>query len=386
MDRKKIVYPGITILVAAGILYGWLFGSVKKVDTVQAVKGSIVKEITETGYVQPVDSKDLYAAQNSTVKKLFVEAGQKVEKGQILVVLENIDLIIQIRDVRSSLSQTLIGAEGSKAALDKASAELEDAKENYARIQNLYETGAASRMEYDKAALQVQIDEKNLQEASTVLQAGLAQAEGLKQSLAALSAKEEQLTVKSPLEGIVLAVPVKLGQVVNPGVLLVTVADSDQLEVKADILSDDLGQVAVGQKVTITAEVLDRQLAGEVKKIYPQAEEKVSALGVIQRRVPVLVTFKDPANLKPGYEVKVAIETLSRTNVLIAPRESVITRGDGQKEVAVVNNGRINYQLIETGINDQENIEVAGGIKEGDILVRDGSLGLKERTKVKIQQ
>ncbi|HAU30798.1 MAG TPA: hypothetical protein DCW46_00580, partial [Desulfotomaculum sp.] len=81
MDRKKIVYPGITILVAAGILYGWLFGSVKKVDTVQAVKGSIVKEITETGYVQPVDSKDLYAAQNSTVKKLFVEAGQKVEKG-----------------------------------------------------------------------------------------------------------------------------------------------------------------------------------------------------------------------------------------------------------------------------------------------------------------
>jgi len=386
LDRKKIVYPGITILVAAGILYGWLFGSVKKVDTVQAVKGSIVKEITETGYVQPVDSKDLYAAQNSTVKKLFVEAGQKVEKGQILVVLENIDLIIQIRDVRSSLSQTLIGAEGSKAALDKASAELEDAKENYARIQNLYETGAASRMEYDKAALQVQIDEKNLQEASTVLQAGLAQAEGLKQSLAALSAKEEQLTVKSPLEGIVLAVPVKLGQVVNPGVLLVTVADSDQLEVKADILSDDLGQVAVGQKVTITAEVLDRQLAGEVKKIYPQAEEKVSALGVIQRRVPVLVTFKDPANLKPGYEVKVAIETLSRTNVLIAPRESVITRGDGQKEVAVVNNGRINYQLIETGINDQENIEVAGGIKEGDILVRDGSLGLKERTKVKIQQ
>ncbi|HAU30797.1 MAG TPA: efflux RND transporter periplasmic adaptor subunit [Desulfotomaculum sp.] len=280
----------------------------------------------------------------------------------------------------------MIGAEGSKAALDKASAELEDAKENYARIQNLYETGAASRMEYDKAALQVQIDEKNLQEASTVLQAGLAQAEGLKQSLAALSAKEEQLTVKSPLEGIVLAVPVKLGQVVNPGVLLVTVADSDQLEVKADILSDDLGQVAVGQKVTITAEVLDRQLAGEVKKIYPQAEEKVSALGVIQRRVPVLVTFKDPANLKPGYEVKVAIETLSRTNVLIAPRESVITRGDGQKEVAVVNNGRINYQLIETGINDQENIEVAGGIKEGDILVRDGSLGLKERTKVKIQQ
>ncbi len=330
-----------------------------------------------------MDSKDLYAAQNSTVKQLPVEAGQKVEKGQILVALENLDLSIQIRDTRSLLSQTLISAEGSKAELDKASAELEDAKENYARIQSLFETGAATRVEYDRAALQVQIDEKNLQEASTVLEAGLAQAEGLKQSLAALSAKEEQLTVKSPLEGIILAVPVKLGQVVNFGVLLATVADTEQLEIKADILSDDLGQVAVGQKVTITAPVLNRQLTGEVKKIYPQAEEKVSALGVIQRRAPVLVTVKEPANLKPGYEVKVAIETLSRTDVLVAPRESVITRGDGQKEVAVVSKGRISYQLIETGINDQDNIEVAGGLKEGDLIVRDGSLGLKEKTKVK---
>lgn len=384
MDRKKIIYAGIAILIAAGILYGWLFGSVKKVDVVQVVKGSIVKEVIDTGYVQPVDSNDLYSAQNSTVKQLPVEVGQSVKKGQTLVVLENLDLTIQLRDTRSLLSQALLNAEGSKAALDKASAELEDAKANYTRIQNLLETGAATRVEYDKAGLQVHINEKSVQEASAMLEAGLAQVEGLKQSLAALSAKEEQLTVKSPLDGTILAVPVKLGQVVYSGVLLATVAESDKLEVKADILSDDLGQVAVGQKVTITAPVLNRRLTGEVKKIYPQAEEKVSALGVIQRRAPVLVTVRDPANLKPGYEVKVAIQTVSRTNVLIVPRESVITRGDGQKEAAVVNKGRVNYQLIETGINDQENIEVAGGLKVGDIIIRDGSLGLKEKTKVKI--
>jgi len=180
LNHKKIIYAGITILTAAGIICGWLFGSVKKVDTVRAVKGSIVKEIIDTGYVQPADSKDLYAAQNSTVKQLPVEAGQKVEKGQILVVLENLDLTIQIRDTKSLLSQTLIGAEGSKAELDKASAELEDARENYTRVQNLCETGAASRVEYDKAALQVQINEKSVQQASAALEAGLAQAEGQK--------------------------------------------------------------------------------------------------------------------------------------------------------------------------------------------------------------
>ena len=82
-------------------------------------------------------------------------------------------------------------------------------------------------------------------------------------------------------------------------------------------------------------------LTGTVKQIYPQAEEEQSALGVTQRRVPVIVTLPQPQQLKPGYEVTVDIQTDSRQNALLVPTESVRTTDAGQKEVMLVVRGRV---------------------------------------------
>nr|WP_315989747.1 HlyD family efflux transporter periplasmic adaptor subunit [Desulforamulus aquiferis] len=71
-----------------------------------------------------------------------------------------------------------------------------------------------------------------------------------------INLKEEQLILKSPVDGIILDLPAKQEQVINPGTLLATVAVSEKLEVKADLLSDDLGEVSLGQRVQITAPVL----------------------------------------------------------------------------------------------------------------------------------
>jgi HlyD family secretion protein len=178
--------------------------------------------------------------------------------------------------------------------------------------------------------------------------------------------------------------PVKREEVVGPMTLVATVAAAGQLEVKADILSDDLGEVKIGQKAVISAPVLGQDtLTGEVKKIYPRAEEKQSALGVIQRRVPVIITLPDPGPLKPGYEVRVAIETRTRDGVLVLPREAVRTTGDGQREVSVVVKDRVEHRPVQTGLSDQVMIEITGGLEEGDVVVRDGGLELKEKTKVK---
>lgn len=155
----------------------------------------------------------------------------------------------------------------------------------------------------------------------------------------------------------------------------------DQLEIKADILSDDLGEVSLGQKVKITAPVLGAKvLYGEVKEIYPLAEEKESALGVIQRRVPVIITLDDPANLKPGYEVKVAIETSTRQDVPVLPREAVRTMKNGGKEVIVVTDNRVEHRPVKTGIGDRDNIEITEGLAADETVIRDGNLDLKEKT------
>jgi HlyD family secretion protein len=181
-----------------------------------------------------------------------------------------------------------------------------------------------------------------------------------------------------------MSLPVKKGQVLTPGTLVVSVAAPDQLEVKADILSDDLGEVRLGQRVVITAPILGQSsISGEVRKIYPQAEEETSALGVVQRRVPVIVRLDSGSVLKPGYEVQASIETASRDNVLVVPRESVRTVGEGQKEVMAVVGGRVRHLPVEIGITGSDTVEITGGLQAGDRLITDGSQDLAEGARVK---
>jgi HlyD family secretion protein len=386
MKRKTVIY---LVLAALGViaLAAWSYASGgTEVETVQARQGNITRAVTDTGYVQAATNYDIHATQSARVMEVPVETGQAVEQGQTLAILENLDLAVQISDVHSQISQAAVAASGARAALERLQLELKDSQDNLARSQVLYQGGAISQVDYDKAKLQVETNQKIINEQNAILESAMSQEAGLNQSLQQLYTKEGQLVVKSPVDGIILTLPVKQEQVVGPGTLLVNVAVSEQMEVKADILSDDLADVKIGQRVTITAPVLGQQvlLVGGVQKIYPQAEEKTSALGVIQRRVPVIITLPDPANLKPGYEVRVSIETMSRQDVLVLPRESVRTREDGQKEVMVVVNKRIQHQLVKTGISDQDNVEITGGLTADELVVRDGSLDLAEKTRVKL--
>ncbi|HHU87344.1 MAG: efflux RND transporter periplasmic adaptor subunit [Pelotomaculaceae bacterium] len=385
MKRKRKVYLIGAIILAglAATAMKMLWGG-QEVMVLQVRPGTITRSVTDSGYVQPAVDFDIHATQSARVAEVLVETGQAVKAGQVLVTLENLDLSVQISDMRSQLSQAQTAAQSARAALERTRLELVDAGDNLKRMEELYGAGAVSRAEYEKAVLQVETCRQILKEQSARLDSALAQEAGSRESLGRLEAKEGQLVVKSPADGTVLDLPVKREEVVGPMTLVATVAAAGQLEVKADILSDDLGEVKIGQKAVISAPVLGQDtLTGEVKKIYPRAEEKQSALGVIQRRVPVIITLPDPGPLKPGYEVRVAIETRTRDGVLVLPREAVRTTGDGQREVSVVVKDRVEHRPVQTGLSDQVMIEITGGLEEGDVVVRDGGLELKEKTKVK---
>lgn len=385
MKRKRKIYIWIviTLVVMVAAALQLLRGGLEVV-TVQVQAGSINRTVTDSGYVQPASDFNIHATQTARVTQVVAEAGQAVKAGDTLVLLENLDLSVQISDANSQIAQAGNTAAGARAAVERLNLELKDATDNLNRVQELFNGGAVSQADYDKAVLLVETCRQNLNEQKSILDSALAQVAGLKQMLGQLEAKEGQLVVKSPADGMVLNLPVKQEEVVSPGALLAVLAAAGQLEVKADILSDDLGEVQVGQKVSVTAPVLgQKKLAGEVKKIYPGAEEKLSALGIIQRRVPVIITLPDADVLKPGYEVRVAIETLTRKDVLVLPREAVRTTGEGQKIVMVVEQGRMQHRTVQTGLSDQENIEITSGLESGEVIIKDGSIDLKEKTRVK---
>ncbi len=386
MRSSRKIYLGAGMAVVLVVAALAMKGGGTPVETVQVRRGDIARTVVETGYVQPSASHELYAGQTARVIEAPVETGQMVVRGQTLVVMESPDLAAQIISTRGQLSQAEAAAGASRAAVQRTGLELSSAEENYSRTEELYRLGAVSRVEYEKALLQVETLRQGLEEQNALLKSSLARVDSLEQTLRQLYAREKELLVTSPAGGLVMSLPVKSGQVLNPGSLLATVADLESMEVKADMLSDDLAGVREGQKVIITAPVLGgRIIAGRVKQIYPRAEEKVSALGVVQRRVPVIVGLDETANLKPGFEVKVSVETSARHNVLQIPLESVVTRADGRREVMVVVNNIVARRPVDTGISNRSDIEITGGLEVGDIIVRDGSLGLPEKTRVKPQ-
>ncbi len=384
MKRNTRITLGLILLAVLGAAAWWMAHRGEEVETIQVRQGSLTRTVSDNGYVQPSTDYGLNATQTARVIEVPVKTGEFVKQGQILVVLENLDLAVQTSDLHSQLAQASTSAAGARAALERIQLELKDAGENLARTQELYQAGVATKVEYDKARLLLETTQQNLNEQTSRLDSAQAQQEGLSQSLRQLNAKEQQLVVKSPVDGTIMSLPVKQEQVLSPGALLVNVAVSNMLEIKADILSDDLADVKTGQNCSITAPVLgEKVLVGEVTKIYPQAEEKQSALGIIQRRVPVIISLRDPANLKPGFEVKVAIETLSRQNTLVLPREAVRTAPDGHKEVMVVLNNKVQHQQVQTGISDQDSIEIISGLAAGDLVVKDSSLDLAEGLRIK---
>lgn len=329
MERKrKRIYLGVGALAALGLIAAIVASGGTPVETVAAAKGDIVKTVEDIGYVQPSTGWDLFAAQSGKVIEVAVETGERLEE--------------------------------------------------------LLAAGAVTQAEYDQARTAAETARKLLEEQEHLVDSARAQAAGMQELLENLKAGEQQLVLKSPASGEVLYLGAEVGQVLVPGALVASIAVPGQLEVKADILSDDLAEVRQGQRVMITAPVLGgKVLEGRVAKIYPRAEEKVSALGVIQRRVPVIISLSDTGNLKAGYEVRVAIETVSRSDVLVLPRESVRTAADGSKEVLSIVGGRVRHQKVQTGISDRRHVEITEGLQAGDLVVRDSSLDLKEKAKVK---
>ncbi len=384
MKSKKAWIIGGIILAAVIAAVAIIGSSGEEVEVVKASRGTFILTVEETGYVEAANDREVQATSVAQVRDLLVESGDKVRLGQILIKLSSPELTAEIESARSQLARTEGELQAAELSIQSIRLELKQAENDLARKKVLLQSGALARAEYEKAELQVDKLRKSVSQQEAGVSGLNKQVSSLGAMLNSLEEKAGELQVISPISGTILDLPVEVGQVVAPGTPLVQIGADNQLEVKTELLSDDTRRVKTGQTTRITAPVLgDQTLTGQVSKIYPRAYEKTSALGVIQRRVPVVIALNQSANLQPGYEVRVAIETLRKEGVILLPRESVRLTEDGYYRVLVVNENRIEERSIEIGEKNQQWVEVIKGIKVGETVVRDGSLELKEGSRVK---
>ncbi len=383
---KKKIWIVVVIVIAAALLILKTLTGGQQVEVYKAESGDISTWVEDTAYVQSRDEVTIQASQSGRIVRVAVETGQKVSAGQELLVIDNPDLTYQLNAAAVQTEQIQGQLSASAIALEQSRLDLKEDQKNLERSRQLFSSGAISQAEYDVSVQRNLTLQKAVESQQQTQQSLRRQLEKQKTLYQELQQTSQQLVVKSTVAGTVLDLPVKEQQTVMTGTALVQIGSVDDLELKTELLSDDIGVVKVGQKVAITAPVLgDTVLEGQVTRIYPRAYEKVSALGVIQRRVPVLVSLPASDLLEPGYEVQVRIKTSQKSNVVMLPRTAIRVNDQGQNEVLAVMDGKIKHIQVRIGIRNSEKAEIISGLKAGQNVVRDASTDIKENTRVKVK-
>src|SRR5690606_3811968 len=177
--------------------------------------------------------------------------------------------------------------------------------------------------------------------------------------------------ILAPVDGVVLTRHAESRRVVTPGTPIVEIGDPDAIEIVADLLSADAVRVEPGARVLIDQWGGDAPLAGRVRRVEPSGFTKISALGVEEQRVNVIVDFVDPAAaaaLGDGYRVEVRTVVWEAADVLQVP-VSTLFRSGGEWAVYSVEDGRAVERRVTLGHRSGAAAEVLDGLSEGQPLV-----------------
>lgn len=412
MKRKKklLLIAGGVVIVTVIVIMNLTMSTTNAVsvqaDTVKT--RDLIETVSASGRIQPQTKVDITSEVNGEIIGLFVREGDTVQAGQLLVVLDTVQL-------RSNVDQALYAVNEINARLSGAKTALDEAEEEYERQKRLFENDLTSETMY-KNAQYAYHKAKSTYEA-TVAQAQRAQAEYEKQLDNLRKAK-----ITAPMTGVVTFLDCEVGEIAaaqtafTQGRTLMTISNLNVFEVEVEVDETEITKVELGQEADIEVDAFpDTTFKGEVVEIGNTAI--VTGLGSQDQSInfKVKVIFKDPnVKIRPGMSATVDITTAQRDDVLSIPYSAVVMRSinpdslkraqsgadsveststivnqveaaentetDSQpsdteverkevKGVFVISDNQVRFVQIETGIADQKNIEITSGLSEGDSVV-----------------
>lgn len=389
MKKKKyFIATGVIVIIfiIASLLLG---GQTDQPETSKVRLGSIKKTVEETGTVFSKRVNTFYSDMSQRVETLNVSVGDRVKKGDIILVYENnYDLEIerankQIEAITASYNESVKGADfqeisNLKLNISTIETNLNFARSNLEKIKTLYENNAVSQVEYDEAKNNVTILENQLQEAnnnySKIIQGVSAnvkkeyeaQIDEVMIQIKILEKNMEQASVKAEFDGVITELNVHQGSMTQAGVPTVEIQDDKNLGIYVEVLAEDAKEVTKGMAFNIIDEdEVIKEL--QVNRVYPKAQAKISDLGVEQKRVRIEADLND-AGYKLGSEVDVEIVLKEKNNVLLVDKDAVYEK-DNIKYVTVLSGKNEIETEITTGIEDDKYVEVLSGLSENDTVL-----------------
>lgn len=391
--RKRITYAAIgvavVLLAVVGLIAATRGGT--KIDPSKLAKverGDLAKSVVATGKVEPITKVEIKSKASGIVKKLYVEYGDRVKKGQLLAELDKEEIEAQVAKARAQLEASEASARGTAADLERAKVDAEGPdvpllKRAYERSQGMAKEGVVSASALDDAQknYEMALNKQNVAKAQLqVLKAKVGQSQAqVVQDHANLKQLEEQLgytTISSPIDGLVLSRDVEVGDAVSSilvlgssATLVMTLGDTSEVYVKGKVDESDIGKVYMGQPARIKVESFkDKTFYGKVTKISPMGVEKDNVT-----TFEVRVSINNPGGeLKAAMTANAEIILEEHKNVLQMPEGAILYDKDKKASVEIPDlKGKEGKRKIAVniGISNGAKTEVLGGLKEGDEVV-----------------
>lgn len=381
-------YPGraLALVGALALLaFLWIRSSGEVPVPVRAATishANITSVISTNGKVETVDNFEAHAPNNTTVRRLLVQEGDRVKAGQLLMELDVADAqaalaraVAQLKSAEAEASAVHQGGTQeevfvTRAQFTKTTAERETAAKNLEALKRLQQQGAASagevrEAESNLARLDTDLNllghKKKDRFAAGDLERADAQASEARANYAAANEALAKCIIRAPREGVVYQVAAKQGAFVNSGDLLLQQAPLKQMLVRAFIDEPDLGRLSTGQPVNITWDALPgRKWQGKLAALPSVVKLRGS------RNVGEIAVQVENADLQllPNVNVTVTVVTAQHDNVMVLPREAM-RQDDGVRYVYVIQNGTLSRHNVQTGLSNLTQYELTEGLDPG---------------------
>ncbi len=378
MRRRRFIWIAVGAVVL--LLLALAFSpDTLTVETAAVARGPVSAAVTAEGRTRVRDRFIVAAPVTGTLERITLDPGDAVDRQAVVARITPASAALLDSRTRaeaeSRVAAAAAGLRQAEAAVVQARSDRAFAARELDRARQLAAAGALAPRAVEEAEQMAAAREAAATSAEEAVRAARADVQAARASVAAPGTLSSSgaVNVRSPSGGQILRVVERGPGLVQAGTPLVEVGDAGALELVADLLTQDAERVAAGAPATITVGGAERP--ARVRRVEPSAVTKISALGVEEQRVDVVLEFTDePATEAPraplgdNFRVDVRIVTAERADALSVPTSALFRDGDGWA-VFTVRDGRAARQRVDLGIRGESSAEVVAGLTAGDLVV-----------------
>lgn len=377
---KLIVSALLLIIVAGFFAFRWWQGPLLPSYRISSMP--LVQTVVATGRVVAVSNTDIGSEISGVVLERRVAEGEQVAAGDLLLVLSSDDVAAQVRQAEAELAE-LISSTRPQAAVDLANAEvaLAQADRNVERRRELAAISAISDEEMEQAIqaqAQARNDLENARLRANALSSGGVEEDLLRARIAALQAQFNKAQVRSKVSGTILTRNVEIGDLVQPGQSLFTIALDGKTEIRVPLDERNLSRLALQQPAVAIADAYpDKPFPVRISFIAPSIDPQRGTVEVRLSVDPV------PDFLRQDMTVSVNIETDQRAKALVIPNDALANVKEDSAEVLLLRDGKTQRQVVKLGLRGLSASEVLSGLSAGDEILVDATVSLADGKRVR---